>query len=76
MNVEDLTLGEVEEIEQYAGKPLATLADGEAAKGSLMVALAWVIGRKANPNMTLNDAKRMTMSEITELLNVEDPKAK
>jgi hypothetical protein len=76
MNVEDLTLGEVEEIEQYAGKPLATLADGEAAKGSLMVALAWVIGRKENPNMTLNDAKKMTMSEITELLNVEDPKAK
>ena len=76
MKVEDLTLGEVEEVENYAGLPLASLADDHAPKGKLMVALAWIMKRKNDPSFTLHQAKQMTSKELNDLLGVDDPKAK
>lgn len=70
--LEDLTLGDVEDVEKYAGQPLASLADASSNKGRLMTALAWVIQRKENPKFSLEDAKKMPMGEITKLLNSED----
>ena len=70
--LEDLTLGDVEDVETYAGQPLASLADASSNKGRLMTALAWVIQRKENPKFSLEDAKKMPMGEITKLLNSED----
>ena len=71
--LEDLTLGDVEEVEKYAGQPLASLADTTANKGRLMTALACVIKRKEDPKFSMEQAKQLPMSEITELLNQEDP---
>lgn len=78
MNVNELTLGEVEEVENYAGQPLAALADSDAQKGKLMVALAWIIKRKADPSFTLHQAKQLKMEDINSLLvdDDDDPKAK
>jgi hypothetical protein len=76
MNVEDLTLGEVEEVENYAGLPLASLADDNAPKGKLMVALAWIMKRKQEPSFTLHQAKQMTSKELNDLLGADDPKVK
>lgn len=76
MNVDDLTLGEVEEVEQYAGVPLASLADDAAPKGKLMVSLAWILKRKTDPNFTLQQAKMLTSKELNDLLGADDPKAK
>ena len=71
--LEDLTLGDVEEVEKYAGQPLASLADAESNKGRLMTALAWVIKRKEDPKFSIDDAKKMPMGDITKLLNADDP---
>ena len=71
--LEDLTLGDVEEVEKYAGQPLASLADATSNKGRLMTALAWVIKRKEDPKFSIEDAKKMPMGDITKLLNQEDP---
>ena len=76
MNVEDLTLGEVEEIENYAGLPLASLADSDKHSGALMVAIAWVAKRKEDPSFTLHQAKQLTSKELNTILGEEDPKAK
>ena len=78
MNVNELTLGEVEEVENYAGLPLAALADSNAQKGKLMVALAWIIKRKENPSYTIHEAKKLKMEDINSLLvdDDDDPKAK
>ena len=77
MNINDLTLGEVEEVENYAGLPLAALAEPEAKKGKLLVALAWVLKRKQDPSFTLEHAKRLSMGDINSLLaeDEDDPKA-
>lgn len=71
--IEDLTLGDIEEVEQYAGVPLATLGDDKAVKGKLLIGLAFVIKRKEDPKFSLADAKAMSMKEINSLLSLEDP---
>ena len=78
MNVNELTLGEVEEVENYAGLPLAALTDGNSPKGKLMVGLAWIIKRKEDPSFTLHEAKKLTMEDINTLLvdDDDDPKVK
>lgn len=76
MNVEDLTLGEVEEIENYAGLPLASLGDSDKPSGALMVAIAWVAKRKEDPSFTLQQAKMLTSKELNNILGADDPKAK
>ena len=45
MNVDDLTLGEVEEIENYAKVPLTSLSEGNPST-SLLIGIAWILKRK------------------------------
>ena len=73
MTIEDLTLGDIEEVEQYAGVPLAALGDDKAVKGKLLIGLAFVIKRKEDPKFSLADAKAMSMKEINTLLSLENP---
>lgn len=72
MNVNELTLGDVAEIEELSGQPLAALSDPSLAKGKLMIAIAWVIKRKTDPQYKYEDAKRLTMDEIEGLFE-ENP---
>ena len=72
MNIDELTLGDVAEIEELSGQPLAALSDPALPKGKLMVAMAWIIKRKADPSFKYEDAKRMTMSDIEGLFE-ENP---
>ncbi len=76
MNVNDLTMGEIDEVETFAGQPLSTLASTEQSNTKLLIGLAWVINRKADPKFTLEHAKKLTMNEITSLLedDEDDPK--
>ena len=72
MNVNELTLGDVAEVEELSGQPLAALGDSNAPKGKLMVALAWIIKRKEDPKFTYEHAKKLTMDEIEGLFD-ENP---
>jgi hypothetical protein len=72
MNVNELTLGDVAEVEDLSGQPLASLSDTKAPKGKLMVALAYIIKRKQDPKFTLEHAKKLTMEEIEGLFD-ENP---
>ena len=78
MNVNDLTMGEIDEVETFAGQPLATLSSTETSNTKLLIGLAWVIKRKEDPKFTLEHAKKMTMTEITQMLEDDeaDPKDK
>ena len=76
MNVNDLTMGEIDEVETFAGQPLASLSSTEQSNTKLLIGLAWVIKRKEDPKFTLEHAKRLTMTEITQMLEDDenDPK--
>ena len=75
MNINELTLGDIAEVEEMSGQSFASLTDGKSAKGSLMVALAWVIKRKEDPKFSYEDAKQLKMSEIEGLFE-ENPTQK
>ena len=78
MNVNELTMGEIDEVETYAGVPLSSLASTETSNTKLLIGLAWVIKRKEDPKFSLEHAKRLTMDEITAMLEDDDtdPKVK
>jgi hypothetical protein len=65
MDFEDITLGEIEEIEDYAGLPISDIGEERPGVIKLRIALAWVLKRRENPSYTIEDAKKMTAVELT-----------
>lgn len=72
MNWDEMTLGEIEDIETYAGQPVAALADKTAANSKLTTALAWIIRRRVDSSFTISDARKLTRSELNALISSED----
>lgn len=72
ISIDDLTLGEVAEIEKTAGLPLAALADEKALKGKLLQAIAYVAMKREDPKTKFEDAGQLTMKEITDLLSGDE----
>jgi hypothetical protein len=64
MEFDDITLGEIEEIEDYAGLPISDIGEERPGVIKLRIALAWVMKRRTNPNYTIEDAKKMTATEM------------
>jgi len=66
LDMAKLTLGDMADWEEYTGKPLTSLAGVDVATLSAkeMIAVVWLAGRQDNPSFTLEDAKRMPLSEI------------
>jgi len=72
MQIDELTLGEVEEVEAYSGLPLASMTETDQPKTKLLIALAYVIKRKTDPKFTIEHAKRLTMKDLNEILDIGD----
>lgn len=75
MDFEDITLGEIEEIEDYAGMPIQHIGDMEKVGTSkLRLALAWIVKRRENPAFTIEDAKKLTAKELFAIMEGDDAK--
>ena len=78
MDLQDLTMGEIEEIEELAGESIATaLASTGTARTKTLIGIAWVQRRKTDPTFTLDKARKLTMRDINEMLEewgTDDPK--
>lgn len=75
MSMNKLTVGDIAEIEEISNLPFSALGDTQTPKGKLMQAVAFVLKRKDNPAFTLEDAGKLSMDEITHLLE-ENPTKK
>jgi len=65
MEFEDITLGEIEEIEDYAGMPIQMIGDmDKIGTHKLRIAFAWIVKRRENSTFTLDDAKKMKAAEL------------
>ena len=62
IDIEDLTLDEVEEIEEITGESLDNMA--AVRKGRMLKALAFIILRRDRPDITLEEVGAMKMGEI------------
>lgn len=66
-NVDDLTLGEAEDLEEYLGMGLdeigAALKGGQAST-KMVTALVWIAKRKEEPAFTLAQARNVKVAEL------------
>jgi len=72
MALNDLTLDDIAEVERLSGQSLADLGNPDAKKGVLMKAIVFVSKRQQDPSFTFEQAGKLTMAEMNEVLG-EDP---
>lgn len=63
-SLESCTVDEIEEIEDALGAPIDKLYAPNAKKGPVIRAFVWVLMRRENPEATLADAGRVSMSAL------------
>lgn len=74
MDFDEITLGELAEIEAYADASITEIMEATPASTKLKIGMAWVLKRREDPKFTIEQAKALTMSELMEFLSLEQPK--
>lgn len=72
MDFEDITLGEIAEIEDYAGLPFSDIGEEKVGVIKLRIGLAWVLKRRTNPEFTVKDAEKLTTNDMAALFDGDD----
>lgn len=76
MNFDDLTLGEVEEIEMLLGRGIDEIFSDGNPKGRALRVLYYIIKRKENPEYTFEETEKVSQADALKLLGGNDPKGK
>lgn len=74
MDFEDITLGEIAEIEDYAQLPFSDIGDDRIGVIKLRIALAWIMKRRTNPDFTIAEAETLTPKDFAELFGDDTTK--
>lgn len=71
LNPDALTFGDMEDFESYTGQPLMDTFSKIGNDGSLtglgakaVVGIVWICGRVSNPDFTVEEARKVRMTEI------------
>jgi hypothetical protein len=75
-NFEELTLDDIELIEQLTGSPIESITAEENPKGKTLKVLIWVMKRKTEPNFTIEQAGLLSFKEAVAMFNSEDQEKK
>ncbi len=62
IDINDLTIGEIVEIEERTGLPLDALGQADKPKGKMLQALAYISKRRDNPEFTWEMAGELKIS--------------
>ena len=62
--VQDLTLGEVEQIESITGLPISHAIAKGGMTGTAVLAVAYVLERRKNPAYTLEQARALRFADV------------
>lgn len=74
INFEDLTLGEIEEIELLLGRGIDQLFTDGQPKGRALRVLYFISKRRQDPKFTFEDTEKITQAEAMAILSGSDPK--
>lgn len=66
VNLDHLTTGEIEMIEEIMEGPITWLGDENRPKGKGLRGLAYVMGLRKNPDYTMEEARNMRVSLVDE----------
>jgi hypothetical protein len=72
MDFEDITLGEIAEIEDYAQLPFSAIAEDRVGVIKLRIALAWIIKRRTQQDFTIEDAEKLTTTDMNSLFESDE----
>jgi hypothetical protein len=73
VDLNHLTIAEIEDIEEITGKPIDSLQDPTVPKGKTLRAIAYVIGKRTNPEYTLEEAgKKRVMFDVSQVPPTSD----
>lgn len=64
MDFDNITLGEIAEIEDYAQLPFSDIALEKVGVIRLRIALAWIIKRREDASYTIAQAEALTTAEM------------
>lgn len=76
MDISQLTLGEIDTLEELSGLPAQALADEDKPKAKQMAALAYIIKKRSDPDYTLEMARKLTQEEFKDILTGDTPELK
>jgi hypothetical protein len=71
---EDLTLGEIEEIEMLTGGAIEDVYQDGKPKGRALRVLYWIAKRKEVPGYKFEDTDKVSMQDALAVLSGEDSK--
>lgn len=72
---DELTLDEIEEMEQLLGKAIDEAFGDGRPKGRALKVLVYIISRRENPKFTMEDAGKLTQTEAAKFFSAgTDPK--
>ena len=72
IDINDLTIGEVVEIEELTGLPLDALGQADKPKGLMLQALAYISKRRDNPDFTWEMAGALKISTASDPVDPSD----
>ncbi len=67
--IQELTLGEIEEIELLLNMSIDEAEGSKTPKGRYLRALAYVINKRKNPGYKFEDTATLTPTQVKELLD-------
>lgn len=76
MNFDNLTLGDIEEIELLTGASLDVLFQSGQPKGRAMRAVYFITRKKIEPDYKFEDSKNVTQKEAVDYVQGNNPKDK
>lgn len=68
MDIKKLTLGELAKVEELGGQSISALQDESKPKMKMLMALAFVIKKRENPELTMKDVENLQMEELENLI--------
>lgn len=75
MDFENITLGEIAEIEDYAKLPFSMIGDDAVGVYRLRIGLARAIKRRIDPTFDWAQAEALTPTDLTDLFGADEQDA-
>ena len=72
MNIASLKMKDLAEVEKLSGNNMDEWED--CPKVQLTMAIAYITGKRVNPELTWEQVENMTIEEMNSLVGEEDPK--
>lgn len=73
--LEALTIDEIELVENLTQRPIETILNEDVPKGRVLKALVFILRKRENPEFTIEDAGKYSLTEAMEVFGaLADPK--